>query len=158
MKQTQDKRGLRYYTTGSQQQKAAVTGTDVQTPSYKLTGSSHWPPNNWIANAVKTWNEKHSPGRQQDRCNPGSSEGWEWCLQRGYLAAFCKVNAKSRRIPLHKYSQEERKGSLWCQGSVHVQNKWSKRDIGHFGLEIVTNHLTPWFWNSLPTAVMHAKH
>lgn len=47
MKQPQDKGGLRYYTEkSSQQQKVVVIGTNDQTLSYKLAGSSHF--DHWI--------------------------------------------------------------------------------------------------------------
>lgn len=46
-KQPQDKGGLIYYTEkSSQQQKVVVIGTNDQTLSYKLAGSSHF--DHWV--------------------------------------------------------------------------------------------------------------
>lgn len=76
MKQPQDKG--RWDTTqkkSSQQQKVAVTGTNDQTFSYKLAGSSYF--HHWI-----TQSEKCSPGRQQERCSPG------WAVLEERLSHF----------------------------------------------------------------------
>jgi len=41
---------------------------------------------------------------------------------------------------------------------VLVHNTSSERGIRHVGEKTVANHLTVWFWNYLPTAVVHAKY
>lgn len=76
MEQPQEKGGLRYCTGKGRQQKVVVMSTNDQSLSYKLPGSSHVDHQVTDLSTVETGSEKCNPGRQQERCSPGCTEGW----------------------------------------------------------------------------------
>jgi len=114
-KQLQDKGSLRHCAEkSSQQQKVAVVSTNEQTLSYKLAGSSHV--GHRITDLPPWWKQEARnavlEGSRKGAAPAAAKAGG--CLRRGYFTSFCKANAESGRISLHKHSQEGRGKRGWC--------------------------------------------